>query len=104
MRAWFASVFALAIVGCGDNKAAPVDAHLPQCSDTVDNDGDGLIDYPDDPGCGDPNDESEDSPGKPQCSDGRDNDHDGKIDYPEDPGCFAPQADDERDDCPDGPN
>ncbi len=75
-----------------------------QCSDGKDNDGDGLIDFPDDPGCTSPDDNSEDSLPAPQCSDGRDNDGDGKIDYPNDPGCFAPQQDDETDDCPDGPS
>jgi hypothetical protein len=41
---------------------------------------------------------------KPACNDGIDNDGDGKMDFPNDPGCFAPQADDEKDDCPSGPN
>ena len=31
----------------------------PQCNDGVDNDGDGLIDYPNDPECTDENDNSE---------------------------------------------
>jgi hypothetical protein len=39
----------------------PVPA-LPQCSDGVDNDGDGQIDYPADLSCDDPNDDSENSP------------------------------------------
>ena len=49
------------------------------CSDFVDNDGDGLIDYPDDPGCFDPLAAMED----PQCQDGINNDpgQDGFIDY-----------------------
>src|SRR5689334_1927703 len=51
---------------------------------------DGVVDAPDLP--------------KPQCSDGIDNDGDGVFDFPADPGCFAPQADDEKDDCPSGPN
>lgn len=37
------------------------------------------------------------------CDDGIDNDGDGKADYPADPGCVAPNADDETDDCPNGP-
>jgi LPXTG-motif cell wall-anchored protein len=32
---------------------------LPECSDGIDNDGDGLIDFPDDPGCESPDDDSE---------------------------------------------
>lgn len=39
-----------------------------------------------------------------KCDDGIDNDGDGKTDYPEDPGCAVPNADDEADDCPDGPH
>ncbi|MFN0251171.1 MAG: hypothetical protein ACKV2T_30125 [Kofleriaceae bacterium] len=74
-----------------------------QCGDGEDNDGDGMIDFPDDVGCVGLNDESEDSLPSAQCQDGRDNDTDGKIDYPVDPGCFAPQADSETDDCPNGP-
>lgn len=37
-----------------------VDPFVPQCRDQVDNDGDGLIDWPLDPGCIDPNDATED--------------------------------------------
>lgn len=43
------------------------------CNDGVDNDGDGFIDYPDDPGCRDPSWATE----APKCQDGVDND--GKI-------------------------
>jgi hypothetical protein len=46
-----------------DNGATPWRAFtisgLPECSDGVDNDGDGLIDYPNDPGCEDTEDPSE---------------------------------------------
>ncbi len=98
----------------------------PQCSDGIDNDGDGVIDAAD-PGChsdGDasnpnsynPNDTSErdatpsgPSGGEtsgPECSDNRDNDGDGRIDE-RDPGChtdgnpnnpdsYRPNDDDER--------
>ena len=37
------------------------ESQSPQCSDGIDNDGDGLVDFPDDPGCIGPNDDSEDS-------------------------------------------
>ncbi len=70
---------------------------LPACSDGVDNDGDGLVDYPNDPGCSSASDDDERDP--PQCSDGRDNDGDGLIDYPDDPGCSSAQDDDETDPC-----
>lgn len=76
----------------------------PQCSDGVDNDGDGQVDFPDDPGCTSASDDSENSQPLPACSDGKDNDGDGKIDYPNDPGCTAPNQDDETDDCPSGPH
>src|SRR5450755_1749815 len=87
--------------GCGGNNDK---SKNPQCSDGIDNDGDGLVDFPDDPGCVSAEDETENSLPSPQCSDGRDNDGDGKIDYPYDPGCQSPQQDTETDDCPDGPN
>ena len=48
-----------------------------ECSDGLDNDGDGLIDYLDDPGCINPSYFTE----SPQCQDGIDNDGDGKMDY-----------------------
>ncbi|MEE9230533.1 MAG: hypothetical protein V3U86_07485, partial [Acidobacteriota bacterium] len=34
-------------------------AIAPDCRDTIDNDGDGLVDFPDDPGCADPGDQNE---------------------------------------------
>jgi LPXTG-motif cell wall-anchored protein len=90
-------------------SVAPAGAETggPQCSDMVDNDGDGVIDAAD-PGCHsdgnannpdsyNPNDTSEaDSgtagsggeTGAPECSDNRDNDGDGKVDE-NDPGCHT---------------
>jgi len=70
----------------------------PACHDGVDNDGDGPIDYPADPGCTSPADWSE----QPDCSDGIDNDGDGLVDYPADPGCRSPADSTERPDCSDG--
>ncbi|NVB83105.1 MAG: hypothetical protein HOV81_32300 [Kofleriaceae bacterium] len=95
-------VLALALFACGDQKLAP-DAGSGICSDGIDNDGDGLTDYPADFGCENEADETEENTA-PQCSDHRDNDGDGKTDFPEDPGCVAPNIDDEADDCPSGPN
>ncbi len=97
------SVLVSVFVACGGGSNTD-DQPKVQCSDGVDNDGDGMVDFPDDPGCISEADETEDSLASPQCSDGRDNDNDGLIDYPTDPGCFAPQQDDEKDDCPAGPN
>ncbi len=102
---------ALAILAaCGSNKAKPdgsVDGPTPpQCSDGIDNDGDGKIDYPNDPGCLAPNqdDENDDCPSGPhcpQCGDGKDNDGNGKIDYPDDPGCTAASDPEEFTENPD---
>jgi nitrous oxidase accessory protein NosD len=55
----------------------------PECSDGVDNDGDGRVDHPADRQCESPSDASE----RTQCADELDNDGDGRIDYPADPGC-----------------
>ncbi len=92
-----------------------------ECQDTIDNDGDGKIDYSVTPGVGDvgctgatDNDEtncgdskceggetasscSADCPSAPQCSDGTDNDGDNKVDYPQDPGCTGLSDNNETD-------
>jgi hypothetical protein len=49
----------------------------PACADTLDNDGDGLADFPADPGCGSAAAARED----PRCDDGLDNDGDGAFDW-----------------------
>lgn len=64
------------------------------CSDGLDNDGDGRIDYPRDRGCTSPTDTDETNPA-PQCDDSLDNDSDGLTDYPADPGCTSANDDDE---------
>jgi uncharacterized repeat protein (TIGR01451 family) len=63
-----------------------------QCSDGMDNDGDGKIDAQD-PGCYtngyyNPNDNDETDTYVPQCRDGMDNDGDGLVDA-QDPGCYT---------------
>ena len=71
---------------CKDVVVAPRAA----CDDRIDNDGDGRVDYPEDPGCTSPFDNDEAEPANtvvPACSDGIDNDGDGLADFPEDPGC-----------------
>ena len=62
------------------------------CSDGVDNDGDGLVDWPLDPGCSSSRDTSELNPDV-QCDDGVDNDGDGMVDAI-DCGCAGPLDDD----------
>ena len=56
------------------------------CQDGLDNDGDGVSDFPDDPGCDDASDRSERSPTL-LCDDGIDNDGDRRRDF--DPVTFA---------------
>jgi hypothetical protein len=77
----------------------------PACNDGLDNDGDGLVDHPADPGCAGLGRPSE----SPACDDGIDDDGDGLIDFPEDPGCArasqtteAPACDNHLDDDGDG--
>ncbi|PIS39075.1 MAG: hypothetical protein COT34_00345 [Candidatus Nealsonbacteria bacterium CG08_land_8_20_14_0_20_43_11] len=74
-------------------------AQVYQCSDNIDNDQDGQIDYPNDPGCESLADDDEADPVAPptyQCSDGMDNDADGIIDM-QDPGCENAEDNDETD-------
>src|SRR5262245_51092801 len=89
---------------CGDNKTLQPDASVAQCADGIDNDADGMIDFPSDLGCESQDDDSENSAPAPACDDDRDNDGDGKIDFPEDPGCTIAAQDSEDDDCPSGPD
>ena len=92
--------------GNGGPPSPPPPPVLSQCSDGIDNDGDGLVDLAD-PGCADASDDDEsDDPNSPQCSDGIDNDGDGLVDLA-DPGCADASDDDESDDpnspqCSDG--
>lgn len=86
----------------GDDCAPPV-----ECEDGVDNDGDGKVDYPYDPGCYDYADSEEDDgwtptppppPSQPQCSDGADNDGDGLTDRDDFTGCTSASDTNEGDD------
>ena len=75
----------------------------PACSDGVDNDGDGLVDYPNDPGCLTPDDAWE----TVDCADGIDNDGDGNVDWDPDgwgpdPSCASAQFGMEQTQCSDG--
>ncbi len=64
------------------------DNRIAACSDQIDNDNDGLTDFPNDPGCDSASDNNETDPDAlPACADGLDNDNDGDIDFPFDPGC-----------------
>jgi hypothetical protein len=77
----------------------------PTCSDSVDNDGDGLTDFPLDPGCASAADSTETDPSLP-CDDGIDNDGDGTIDFRSDgvgdPACDTGLSPSEDPECDDG--
>ncbi len=74
-------------VGTGRGNCPAGCRTVTQCSDSVDNDGDTLIDFPRDTGCKDIYDNDEHNRTF-QCDDGVDNDRDGLIDYPRDKGCY----------------
>jgi hypothetical protein len=91
---------------------------VPACDDGIDQDGDGLVDHPDDPGCDDRDDPFETSDAL-LCDDGIDNDGDGGIDFDPltfddpgdettppagdgDPGCGSPTSGTESPRCQDG--
>ncbi len=67
------------------------------CADGMDNDGDGFVDYPEDPGCQSASDTDETDPTPAACADSIDNDQDGRVDYPDDPGCDSAVDDNETD-------
>jgi hypothetical protein len=90
-----------------------VDIVPADCGDRYDNDYDGRVDYPADPGCTSSSDGDEwnpppapppplppppPPPPPPACSDGADNDGDGFNNYPSDPGCSSASDDDEWND------
>ncbi|MBM3666265.1 MAG: hypothetical protein FJW90_02080 [Actinobacteria bacterium] len=94
-----ASALAVAVAGVATSSTSggdmqidvPAAAPLPECADLIDNDGDTLIDFPDDPDCVDANTVSETPipPPTPECSDTADNDLDGLADMA-DPDCVDP--------------
>jgi len=75
----------------------------PRCRDGKDNDNDGRTDYPSDPGCSNPDDNTERDPNGPECDNGIDDDNDGDTDYPDDSDCDSPTDDSEDSpECSDG--
>lgn len=65
-------------------NGTPVGA-CPTCANGIDDDGDGLTDFPYDPDCFDSIDNDEGS--TTACANGVDDDGDGAVDWPFDPGC-----------------
>ena len=92
----------VALVIAGLATAGSVAVGRADCKDHIDNDGDGFIDWPSDPGCSSKNDNSELNLNV-QCDDGIDNsDADTLIDYPDDAGCASPTDNSEiNGDCDD---
>lgn len=93
---------------CGDGLACTRegDAQVCRqaaCANGVDDDEDGIIDFPLEPGCEDASDaDEEDPPEGRACSNAIDDDEDGLIDFPDDPGCVGAADDFEGPDCSDG--
>jgi len=89
---------ALGLAACGGSGSGSKGPAVAQCADGRDNDNDGLVDFPADPGCSSAEDTDEtDQPPLAACSDNLDNDDDGLIDFPADPGCEFPADNDETD-------
>jgi hypothetical protein len=66
----------------------------PDCNNELDDDGDGLMDFPNDPGCTDAFDTDERGSNF-ECDNGLDDDGDGDFDFPDDSGCEDPMDDSE---------
>ena len=98
--------YVVLVEGADGDGAYALDVRLsaqpvPECGNRVDDDGDGRVDFPDDPQCQSAADTAEGPPSEvPRCADGADNDGDGQTDLT-DPGCFDGDDDDEAD--PDEP-
>jgi hypothetical protein len=105
----------------GGNPCTPTDTHFTcelgfacsvttmtcvtaTCNNGVDDDGDLLSDWPNDPGCTNLSDSAEDDdcpagPLCPECGNDADDDGDSAIDYPADPGCISAADGGEIDEC-----
>jgi hypothetical protein len=74
------------------------------CDNGLDDDHDGSVDFPDDPGCAEPEDASE--RGTLACDNGLDDDGDGRVDYRVDGsgdlGCWDGSSTSETTQCQDG--
>ncbi|MCB9521848.1 MAG: hypothetical protein H6702_00530 [Myxococcales bacterium] len=76
---------------------------LAACLNRLDDDRDGKVDYPSDPGCEFPQDRDEEDPLQlPACTNDEDDDGDGFVDYPLDLGCVSAAGDSEVDICGQG--
>ncbi|MCZ6463517.1 MAG: hypothetical protein O7A09_04195, partial [Proteobacteria bacterium] len=94
-----ASAGMVTVAGSASDNVFAIDrvTFFPECGDGHDNDGDGMTDFPDDPGCADAAQDDE----SPECDDGIDNDLDTFTDL-DDPSCTAATVDAEESECTDG--
>jgi spore coat protein A len=86
------------VAGDGCSLACTVE---DECANGLDDDGDGLVDYPADTGCASASDFLETRPDR-ACDNGQDDDGDGLVDVPDDPGCRYPSSANENPACQDG--
>ena len=95
---WTSSTNCASNGGSGCKTCVLIYPDSQECDDGVDNDGDGWIDHPADPGCQNVKDDSEtndNSASTAECNDGVDNDNDALIDG-SDPGCSNSADDSEN--------
>jgi hypothetical protein len=97
-------IFLDAASNASGNFAIKVDEiAIAECRNLADDDFDGFLDFPDDPGCESSYDRDEVDPvPTPACFDEYDNDGDGLSDYPNDYGCLYAGDQDEVDICGQG--
>jgi hypothetical protein len=94
-------IFADGVTGMGGLVELRVtEVPLAQCLNRIDDDADGRVDYPMDPGCENLNDRDEIDPiTPPVCSNDEDDDADGFVDFPLDIGCVSAAGNAEEDRC-----
>ncbi|MCA9539007.1 MAG: hypothetical protein KC620_08960, partial [Myxococcales bacterium] len=96
-------IFVDGVAGAGGSVELTVnEVPLAECLNGLDDDEDGVLDYPDDPGCVTPDDRDETTVDFAACSNDADDDEDGLTDYPQDTGCVSAAWDDETDVCGQG--
>jgi hypothetical protein len=84
----------------GDFELTIEEVPLAQCLNGLDDDEDGRVDFPNDPGCERWEDRDEVDPLQaPECANDLDDDGDGLTDFPLDPGCRSAADRDEADLC-----
>jgi uncharacterized membrane protein len=94
---------ALFVADFSGNRVLRVDLTTfpTRCANGIDDDGDGAVDFPADPGCISAEDEGERSP-RHVCDNGLDDDGDGAADWPADAACGYLKGVREHTECDDG--